>query len=182
MEDEKIISLYFDRDEQAIYETRQKYGPYCTAIAYNILSSFEDTEECVSDTYLRTWDSIPPNRPRSLKGYVGRITHNLALTILRNRSVKKRNVITEVLEELQVESLDDPQETVEQKELSRIVSDFLRSLPVEKRRVFVLRYWYYETIPSISRATGWKETRIKSELSRTRKKLKNYLEQEGVAP
>ena len=182
MEDEKIIALYFDRDEQAIYETREKYGPYCTAIAYNILSSFEDTEECVSDTYLRTWDSIPPNSPKSLKGYVGRITHNLALTMYRRRKTKKRCVITEVLEELQIPSLEDPTGTVERKETAKLISDFLWTLPVEKRRIFVLRYWYFETIPSISRTTGWKETRIKSELSRTRKKLKNYLEQEGVAP
>lgn len=182
MEDEKIISLYFDRDEQAIYETREKYGPYCTAIAYNILSSFEDTEECVSDTYLRTWDSIPPNSPKSLKGYVGRIAHNLALTMFRRRSTKKRCVITEVLEELQIPSLEDPTETAERKETAKLISDFLWTLPVEKRRIFVLRYWYYETIPSISRTTGWKETRIKSELSRTRKKLKNYLEQEGGMP
>ena len=90
MEDEKIIEMYFARDEAAIYETRAKYGPYCTAIAYNILSSFEDTEECVSDTYLHTWNSIPPNRPENLKGYVGRITHNLALTIFRKRNAKKR--------------------------------------------------------------------------------------------
>ena len=83
MEDEKIIELYFARDEAAIYETRAKYGLYCTAIAYNILSSFEDTEECVSDTYLHTWNSVPPNRPGNLKGYVGRITHNLALTMFR---------------------------------------------------------------------------------------------------
>ena len=182
MEDEKIIALYFDRDEQAIYETREKYGPYCTAIAYNILSSFEDTEECISDTYLRTWNSIPPNSPKSLKGYVGRIAHNLALTMLRNRSTKKRCVITEVLEELQIPSLEDPTETVEQKETAKLISDFLWTLPVEKRRIFVLRYWYFETIPSISRTTGWKETRIKSELSRTRKKLKKHLEQEGVMP
>ena len=182
MEDEKIIALYFDRDEQAIYETREKYGPYCTAIAYNILSSFEDTEECISDTYLRTWNSIPPNSPKSLKGYVGRIAHNLALTMLRNRSTKKRCVITEVLEELQIPSLEDPTETVEQKETAKLISDFLWTLPVEKRRIFVLRYWYFETIPSISRTTGWKETRIKSELSRIRKKLKKHLEQEGVMP
>jgi len=182
MEDEKIIALYFDRDEQAIYETREKYGPYCTAIAYNILSSFEDTEECVSDTYLRTWGSIPPNSPKSLKGYVGRITHNLALTMYRRRKTKKRCVITEVLEELQIPSLEDPTETVERKETAKLISDFLWTLPVEKRRIFVLRYWYFETIPSISRTTGWKETRIKSELSRIRKKLKKHLEQEGVTP
>ncbi|MBQ9268730.1 MAG: RNA polymerase sigma factor [Oscillospiraceae bacterium] len=180
MEDEKIIALFFDRDEQAIFETREKYGPYCTAIAYNILSSFEDTEECVSDTYLRTWNSIPPNCPRNLKGYMGRITHNLALTMYRRRSAKKRSVITEVLEELQIPSLEDLVETAERKETARLISDFLRALPAEKRRIFVLRYWYYETIPSISRTTGWKETRIKSELSRIRKKLKKHLEQEGV--
>ena len=182
MEDEKIIDLFFERDERAIYETREKYGPYCTAIAYNILSSFEDTEECVSDTYLRIWNSIPPNRPRSLKGYVGRITHNLALSMFRKRNTKKRGVIREVLDELQIPDLSDPAETAERKETARLISDFLWTLPVENRRVFVLRYWYYETIPSISRATEWKETRIKSELSRTRKKLKHYLEQEGVTP
>lgn len=182
MEDKKIIALYFDRDEQAIYETREKYGLYCTAIAYNILSSFEDTEECVSDTYLRTWNSIPPNSPKSLKGYVGRITHNLALTMFRKRRAKKRCVITEVLEELQIPSLEDPTETVERKETAKMISDFLWTLPVEKRRIFVLRYWYYETIHSISQTTGWKETRIKSELSRIRKKLKKHLEQEGVMP
>ena len=182
MEDEKIIELYFARDETAIYETREKYGPYCTAIAYNILTSFEDTEECVSDTLLRTWNSIPPAVPRRLKGYVGRITHNLALSMFRARSARKRCVITEVLEELQIASLDDPEESALQKETAKAISDYLWTLPAEKRRIFVLRYWYYETIPSISRTTGWKETRIKSELSRIRKKLKQHLEQEGITP
>ena len=182
MEDEKIITLFFDRDERAIFETREKYGPYCTAIAYNILSSFEDTEECVSDTYLRAWNSIPPNHPRSLKGYVGRIAHNLALSMFRKQNAKKRGVIQEVLDELQIPDLSDPAETAELKETARLISDFLWTLPEERRRVFVLRYWYYETIPSISRTTGWKETRIKSELSRTRNKLKHYLEQEGFTP
>ena len=179
MEDEKIIELYFARDETAFYETRAKYGPYCTAIAYNILSSFEDTEECISDTYLHTWNSIPPNRPENLKGYVGRITHNLALTMFRKRNAKKRCAITDVLEELQIPSLDDPRETVERKEFSQIISDYLWTLPEEKCRIFILRYWYYESIQSISRATGWKEARIRSELSRIRKKLRSYLEQEG---
>ena len=179
MEDETIIALYFARDEAAIIETREKYGAYCTKIAYNILRSFEDTEECVSDTYLRTWNSIPPNRPESLKGYVGRIAHNQALTMFRKKNAKKRCAVTEVLEELQIPSLDDPLETTEQKELAWKISDFLRTLPVERCRIFVLRYWYYDSVPEIARAAGWRESRVRSELSRTRKKLIRYLEQEG---
>ena len=182
MEDEKIIELYFARDDSAILETREKYGPYLTAIVYNILCSFEDTEECVSDTYLHTWNAIPPAHPGNLRGYVGRIAHNLALSRYRHEHTRKRGVLTEVMDELQIYALEDPEETVERKELARSISEFLRTLPAEKRKVFVLRYWYYESLSSIARAVNWKEARVKTELYRMRKKLKTHLIQEGITP
>lgn len=179
MEDEKIIELYFQRSEEAITETKRKYDGYCTTIAYNILASFEDSQECVSDAYYHTWNAIPPTRPRNFKGFVGRITRNLALDRYRSNLLRKRSTLTDVLQEFEVVSLEEPGDVVARKELAKAVSDFLRTLPELKQKIFVLRYWYCESVRSISQSTGLKEERISTELYRMRKRLKIHLEQEG---
>ncbi len=181
MEDSKIIELYFQRAETAIVETKNKYGPYCTAIAYNILASFEDAEECVADMYLKLWESIPPNRPQRLKGYAGRITHNLAINRYRANKARKRGQLPQVLAELQVASLEEPQDVMERKQLAACISEFVRGLPPQKQKIFVLRYWYYESIPAIGDTMGLKPERVKTELYRMRRKLKAFLEKEGFS-
>lgn len=179
MEDENILALYQSRNEAAIVETNRKYGSYCGAIAYRILMSYEDTDECVQDTWLKTWNAIPPERPQRLKSFVGRITHNLAIDRYRRNARQKRCTLDEVLTELQVSELSDPEQSAEIKELSRMISDFLRAQPPEKRVLFVRRYWYVDSISEISRKTGMKEDRIRTELYRMRKKLRLCLEKEG---
>lgn len=179
MEDQKIIALYFDRSESAIAETKDKYGHYCTAIAYNILGSFEETEECVADTYMSAWNTIPPRKPVDLKAYLGRIVSNHALSRYRASHARKRSAFSAVLEELEVDELHDPCQALERKELAEVVSCFLRKQPNLKRRLFVLRYWYYYPVKTISQKTGLKEERVSVELYRMRKKLRAYLEQEG---
>ena len=179
MEDQDIIELYWQRSEEAITQTKQKYGPYCTKIAYNILASFEDAEECVADTYLRLWEAIPPARPANLKAFLGRITHNLAINRYRANSRRIRSNLNEVLTELQITELEDPAEEIQRRALAAAVSEFLLSLKPDNRRVFVLRYWNYDAISVISKKVGLKEATVNSMLYRTRKKLKNYLEREG---
>lgn len=179
MDDKCIIELFFQRDQDAIVETKRKYDGYCSAIAYNILASFEDTQECVSDVYLKTWNAIPPTRPLRFKAYLGRITHNLALDRYRQRKNKKYSVFSDVMEEFEIPVLEEPGDALERKELASVISAFIRTLPPVKQKVFLLRYWYYEPIKTISHETGLTEERIKTDLYRTRKKLKAYLEQEG---
>ena len=179
MKDSEIVSLYWSRSEDAITETREKYGWYCTSIAYRILSSIEDSEECVSDTYLSLWNTIPPKRPENLRSYIGRITRNHALDRLKANTTKKRGETPLVLEELEAASLETVESEMEQKLLAEAITQFLRTLPLEKRRIFVLRYWYFASISEISMKTGWKENRIKVTLYRLRKQLIGYLDKEG---
>lgn len=181
MEDSAIIEMYFSRSENAIVETKAKYNSYCTKIAYNILASFEDTEECVSDTYLHVWNSIPPNRPNNLKAFIGTITRNLSLNRLKANSAKKRGEAMSILEELQVSSLQTPYDEMEKKLLAESITRFLRKLSSVKQQIFVLRYWYFEPISVISQKTGWKENSVKSELYRLRCKLTSHLEMEGFS-
>lgn len=179
MEDEKIIALYFERSEEAISETKRKYDGFCTTIAYNILSSFEDSQECVSDAYFKTWNTIPPTRPLNFKGFLGRITRNLALDRYRHNTARKYSGLGEILHEFQIVSLEEPGDAVERKELAASISGFLRTLPPFKQKIFLRRYWYCESVASISRETGMKEEQISTELYRMRKKLKMHLEREG---
>ena len=183
MEDGKILDLYFDRDEQALEETRKKYGDYCFAVANGILGCAEDAEEVVSDTWLRAWDSIPPKRPAFLRLFLGKIARNLAFTCWRNRNAEKRGGgETElVLEELSEcipgrEAVDD---ALNAKELAQAIRTFLDTLPEREQDVFLRRYFYSEATPVIAGCYGMKEANVLRILSRTRKKLKDYLTKEG---
>ena len=183
MEDREIIDLYWMRDESAIRETERKYGVYCRAIANNFLPVPEDQEECVSDTWLRAWNAMPPQRPAKLKAFLGRITRNLAINRLRDACSQKRgggvqHLPLEELREL-TGGNDDPLDQLEQARMSACITAFLRLLPLEKRKLFLLRYWYMESITQISDETGCSADKVRSDLYRTRKKLRNYLKKEG---
>ena len=183
MEDNEIVELYFKRSDKAISETDKKYGAYCSHIAYNILSNVQDTEECVNDTWLAAWNSIPPHRPQSLRTFLGKITRRLSLMKLRSRNRLKRGSgsVAVALEEIGecMPSSDNVETAVEEKELTEAVNTFLRTLGKTERDVFVCRYWYFAPIADISKGLGFTESKIKSLLYRTRNKLRAYLQEEG---
>lgn len=184
MEDTAIMELYFARDQEAIAETDRKYGPLCTKVSYGILSNLQDAEECVADTYLAAWNSIPPQRPDFLKAYLLKITRNLSLMRLRRRYARKngRGEVTLVLEELGDTFASDfsVERIYEGREVARAVSCFLRTLPETDRNMFLIRYWYMTPVADIAAKMGCKESRVKTSLFRTRKKLQNYLTKEGL--
>ena len=183
MEDKQIIALYFARSESAIAETDKKYGRYCHYIAYQILDSNEDAEEIVNDTWLRTWNTIPPQRPEPLKAYVGRISSNLALDRYDERHAAKRGggQLPAVLDEL-AECIPDHADGGDMGEsiaLRDALNRFLSSLPRKTRNVFVRRYWYAAPIAEIAREFAMKESTVAMLLLRTRNKLKEFLSKEG---
>lgn len=182
--DEKIIDLYFSRSEEAITETSLRYGGYCRQIAESILGNTEDAEECVNDTWLRVWDSIPPARPAHFKAYLAKITRNLAIHRYEKARADKRGggEIPLVLSEL-AECLPDPS-TVDDRIAEGILTDllnrFLGDLPREQRIVFLRRYWYNASIAEIAYDLSMSETKVKSILHRLRGRLKHLLEKEGI--
>lgn len=182
MEDQLIIALFFDRSEQAIVETDKKYGGYCYSIAYNILDNREDSEESVSDTYLEAWNTIPPQRPGFLNAFLAKITRHISIDRWRKRSAKKRGggEIILALEELD-DCVDTPSAEAEfsRKELTRVLNQFLSSLPETERSVFLCRYWYLDSIQTISQASGFTQSKVTSMLHRTRGKLRKKLSEEG---
>lgn len=183
MTDDKIIDHYWRREECAIRESDAKYGRYCFAIADHILYSREDSEECVNDTWLRAWQAMPPARPGNLKLYFAKIVRNLALSRYAARVARKRGggetaLILEELSEILREP-DDVESEYMAKELSRAVNLFVRTLPERECNVFVRRYFYSETISEIADRYGLSVRNVTVMLSRTRGKLKHYLEREG---
>lgn len=182
MDDNKIIELYFKREESALSETDKKYGRYCYSIAYNILFDREDSKESVNDTYLGAWNTMPPKRPAVLSSFLGRITRNIALKRYRERSAAKRGggAVAVSLEELSecIAASDTVERTVERQELSRIVDSFLRALPEGERNVFIRRYWYCDEISAIANRYGATKGKIKMMLLRTREKLAKELRRE----
>ncbi len=183
MDDEMIINLYWERSEAAITETANKYGRYCRAIAFNILSNNADAEECENDTYMAAWNSMPPTRPNKLLAFLGRLTRNIALDRYDYNKAKKRNgEFDTLLSELGdiIFSQIDVEEEYEAKEVSKFISEFLHGSNVENRVIFLRRYWFSDSINDISVQFGMSESKVKSILYRMRKKLKKYLEKEGV--
>ena len=183
MDDNAILDLYFARDERAINETDRKYGDYCFSIADRILCNYSDSEETVSDTYWKTWNAIPPNRPNYLKLFLARITRNLAFTRWRKLTAAKRmSGETEfVLDELAEcipgkEQIDDQMNA---KELERLIRKFLNTLPTRDQAIFLQRYFYVEDVDSIAMYHGMKRSNVHVILSRSRAKLKTYLMEEG---
>lgn len=183
MNDNKIIELYWNKNENAIIETEKKYGRYCYVIADNILQNEEDSNECVNDTYLKTWNAIPPNRPNVLKLFLGKITRNLAINKYEKNRAKKRNRELEcVLEELEecLPSKETVEEDTEYNELTNYLNEFLQTLTLEKRKIFLARYWYAKSIREIALQNKQNENNVKVILHRTRKELKDYLTERGV--
>ncbi len=183
LEDGQIIELYWNRDQRAIGETEGKYGRLLHSIAWNLLHSREDAEECVNDTYLRAWDAIPPTRPGAFKTWLGQITRNLSLDRWKSRRAEKRGGGAELL----LGELEDclpapggPERTVEDQELAELLGVFLRGLSREGRAMFLRRYWYGESMAEIARALGCGEGKVKSSLFRSRKALRDCLEKEGI--
>lgn len=183
MEDSQIVELYWERKEEAIKETSLKYGRLCTNIAKNILSSYEDSEECVNDTYLVVWNAIPDERPNRFSAFISRITRNLALKKYEYLSAAKRNpAAVSSLEELEdcVSGTDSVESEVEREHIESTIEQFLWRQKEEKRNIFIRRYWYFDSIESICRSTGFTQSKVKSILYELRQKLRKHLESEGV--
>lgn len=183
MEDSQIIDLYWQRDETAIHETQQKYGAFCHRIARGILSLREDAEECVSDTWLRAWNAIPPERPLKLRAWLGRITRNLAFNLWqKNRAQKRGGGMDALLSELDdcLPSSQNVAQEVEARELSARISAWLLSQKPEDRILFVRRYWYADSLKELAEARGAVPARLSERLYRMRLSLKSTLEKEGV--
>ncbi|MBP3815941.1 MAG: sigma-70 family RNA polymerase sigma factor [Firmicutes bacterium] len=182
--DSAIIELYFARDEQAITETRNKYDAYLRTVSGKILRDYEDVSECVSDTYLGAWNAIPPARPNRLQLFLAKITRNLSLKRVRlNGAAKRGNGETAIaLDELEECVAGDGRvdENLEAKELASLIDEFLEGRSAEERKLFLLRYWYFDSIGDISKRFGFTDSKVKMTLKRTRDDLKDYLLEKGV--
>lgn len=184
MDDRKILELFFERSQSAIDETRAKYGDKLCRLAENILGSYEDAEECVNDTYLGAWNSIPPKEPEPLLPYLYRITRNIAITRFHRTTAKKRggpgfDAAFDELEDVLVstEGIEDEFDT---KELSKLVNDFLKELPQRDRILFMGRYWYGEAYDTLALRLNISENNCAVRVSRIRHRLRNYLEKKGA--
>ena len=183
MTDEGIIQLYWDRDERAIGETDAAYGAYCRTISCTITGSAEDAEECVNDTYLHTWNAIPPKKPDKLSAFLGRICRNLSVDKVRKKSARKRggSEWTAALEEIEycVPGTDDPEKAVEDEALAASLERFVRGLSAREQNLFLRRYYYLQLIAAAAEGCGMHESTAKVTLHRIRKKLREHLEKEG---
>lgn len=184
MEDEKIIELYFQRSEEAIPRTEAKYGGRCRAVAYNILESREDCEECINDTYLAAWNAIPPTHPLHLGAYLVGICRKLSLSMLRYRCADRRGrgeyaLSFDELEEC-IGQAGQPADQVELRELAEEIQRFLSTLSPDDRKIFMCRYWLIASVAQIAQSSGFSESKIKSSLFRSREKLKRHLIKEGL--
>lgn len=184
MDDRQIVDLYWQRSERAIDETARKYGGYCFTIARNILGDDADAEETVNDTYLGAWNSMPTHRPVLLSTYLGKLSRRYALKRREYFNAAKRGggETALALEELSgcIPSGENVQHRLEQAELSACIDRFVMTLPVTERRVFLCRYWYLDSVSDIAAGFGYSQSKVKSMLHRTRKRLKNHLEREGL--
>ena len=184
MEDSQIVELYWQRNEAAISETERKYGRFCFSIANNILQNREDARECVNDTYLGAWNAMPPHRPMNLATFLGKITRRLSLKKWRSSSAGKRGggafaLSIDELEEC-IPSGQSIDESLALDELTEILNAFLEALPSAERRVFLRRYWYFDSIRDISVRFGFGESKVKMMLKRTREKLLVRLQKEDI--
>lgn len=185
MRDHEIVDLYWKRSETAITATSAKYGSYCHTISYNILNNEEDAEECVNDTWLGAWKSMPPQRPNRLAAYLGKITRNLSINRYKQYTAERRGGGQT---ELALAELEDcvpastmVEQVVEEKTLVDAINRFLYAQPEQKRNIFIRRYWYLYSIRDIASVYGMSESKVASLLFRMRNELKNHLEKEGIA-
>jgi RNA polymerase sigma factor (sigma-70 family) len=182
--DDEIVKLYWERKEAAISASEKQYGKYCNSIAYGILNSHEDSEECVNETWLNAWNAIPPQQPNKLSLFLGKITRNLAFDKYKADRAKKRGggEIVLVLEELEdcVPSENSTEQTIIDKAFDEIVNRFLHALPERECNIFLSRYWYSSPLKKIAEEFSMTENNVKASLFRSRAKLKQHLEREGI--
>lgn len=184
MEDKSIIEMLWERSKEAVDVLSRKYGGYCYSIAYNILSSREDSEECVNDTYFKVWNVIPPNRPQNFPGFLGKLVRGLALDRVRMRTRKKRGggqyeaVLSELEETLSSE--ENVERHIEDEEIAAALNRFISSLDEESRTVFVMRYFGFYSIEAVGKKIGGNENRVQYLLRKTRTALKKFLEKEEL--
>lgn len=183
MDDERILDLFWQRDERAIAETSAKYGALCGKIAYGILGDPQDSEEIVNLSYLRLWDAVPPKRPNPLPPFLAKIVRNLALNRLKAERTQKRfgGEFALSLDELDECIPDKKNDRGNSEQIRDCLNTFLKAQKREPRSIFVLRYFYCESIEEIARKTGFSESKVKSVLFRTRNKLRLFLESEGIS-
>ena len=183
MEDREIVTLFWQRDERALQAAADKYGGCCRAVARNILADEQDAEECLNDTWLNAWNSIPPHRPEALAGYLAKLTRFAALKRWRDARAQKRGggepaLVYEELADC-IPARRGPDEALAEKELAELLRRFLAQLPATQRRVFLCRYWYFDSIAAIAAQFGFSESKVKSMLHRSRKRLRDLLNKEG---
>lgn len=183
MEDHQIIDLYWARNERAITETDAVYGSKLHALADRIVRSHEDAEENVSDTYMKTWNTLPPQRPVYFFAYLAKICRNLALGMLEHRNALKRNAdVISLTAELE-QCIPDRrvEDAMDGKEIGNLLDCFLTEISRENRMIFLRRYWYADSVQQIAERYGITQSNVKIRLHRTRGKLRAFLEQEGIA-
>lgn len=182
MHDEQIVELYWQRNENAIAETAEKYEKYLSKVAYNILGNSEDSRECVNDTYLKAWNSIPPHKPERLLAYLSKITRAAAIDVFRKKNSAKRGASEYAISISELEDSfsegDTPENEVEARLLQKAINDFLRTLPEEERWAFIGRYYFFDSLKEVAAYCKMSQGKVKSMLFRTRKKLRAYLEKE----
>ena len=183
MNDSQIVNMYWERNEKAVEETQKKYGSFCYSVAYSILCNEEDAKESVNDTYLDAWNSIPPHKPSVLSAFLGKITRRISIDKWRNKNAARRGggQITDTLDEL-AECIPDSngiEKQLEEKALNETINSFIKSLTEEEQKIFICRYWYLDSIKSISEQFGFSQSKVTSMLFRTREKLRKILMEEG---
>ena len=183
MTDENIVALYWERNEQALGETKAKYEHYLLKIAHNVLADYEDSKESVNDTYLAAWNSMPPHKPNILSTYLGKITRRISIDMYRRKNRAKRKASEYALS---LTELDDclsnggtPEESMELKALADAINTFLRTLSKDERNLFIGRYYFLDSLKEAAKYCGMSEGKAKSMLFRTRCNLKAYLQKEG---
>ncbi|MCM1165276.1 MAG: sigma-70 family RNA polymerase sigma factor [Lachnospiraceae bacterium] len=184
MEDNEILRLFNERDEDALRAVSEKFGRLCGSIARNILHNSEDVEECLNDTYLKAWESIPPAKPKALAAYLAKIAKNISLNRYKSYHREKRGggeapLVFEELAELEPFAEGSVEGTAERKELLAEINRFLGKLPEHKRVMFVRRYWYCESVSELARFFGMTDNNVSATLSRTRAELKKHLKKRG---
>ena len=183
MTDEKLIEMFWERDENAIAAAEEKYRAFCHSILLNLLAGQEDREECINDAFLVVWNKIPPERPKSFSAFLAKIVRTLALERSRRENAWKRGGRVQVVGEEFLQGVTDGRTLADDYESSlagRIINEFLASQPKPDRKIFMMRYWFGEDISRIAQRTGCSESRIKSLLKRQRDKLRAMLEKEGI--
>lgn len=180
--DNQIIDLFWNRNENAIAATDGAYGRKLRGLSQRILQNLEDSEEVVNDTYLKTWDSIPKARPQYFYAYIAAICRNLSLNLLNwNQAAKRKAEIVSITEELQECIPDSTQDSLsESKEIIRALNAFLETLPEDSRLIFIRRYWHADSVAAIAKRYSMTDSKVKTQLHRTRNKLYLFLKQEGI--